>query len=178
MKNNITENEIIKEKEELESGLQEIISKAIASKKANIIYIVADLIADLGEEAESLVDALIETGNAKYMCIYASQIKGAPVMKLAKEVVETKNYRYFTEFALSVKGAPIGYLADAMCMYGTAQEIYEFALNVKKAPKDKLARAMIRVGNESDIEAYAYDVMHMSTEDFVEKFGQTYEREI
>lgn len=156
---------------ENDKKIQELAKEAIKERNPyTICFLGINFIDELSKEIKNkMVETLIRTKSAKYIYRFASQVKDAPMNRLAVGIVETKDVEYIEMFA-QIEGAPVDYLAGSIAKIGTAQDIYRFAMSVSKAPKEKLAKAICKKGSTTDIEAYAYDVMHVPTEVFMKEY--------
>lgn len=167
---------INEDKKKIDIEIKNLAIKAIKSKKANSIFMVADSFAeDLGPEIiAQMVNAVIEIGDPKFIYQFAT-IKEAPIDKLAKGLIETNSpmtMKYILEFASKIKDAPINTLTKATIKKGSGNDIYQFALLVPDAPVDKLAFAILDKGDSANIEDFASNIFQMSTSDFYDVYGR------
>lgn len=164
---------IVEEKKDLKKDIERVAVEAIEAKSAKMICLVAYNFAEELDEKIicKMAETLIEIGEAENIYSFATQVKNAPIKKLAEGIIATKDADYIEMFA-RIKGAPIDILADAIIELRNAQAIYSFALNVKGAPKKKMAKAILKVGKEEDWEAYALDIMHTSVVDLIIDYAE------
>ena len=167
--------EILKENDK---KLLELAKSAIKERNGyTICFIGINFFDELSKEIKSkLVDTLIRIKSAKYIYRFASQVKEAPMNRLAVGIAATRDVEYIEMFA-KLEGAPVEYLAGVVAKIGSAQDIYRFAMNVDNAPKEKLAKAICKQGTAFDIETYAYDVMHVPAEEFMKEYNVNFDIE-
>ena len=103
---------------------------------------------------DKLAEVIILIKDPRYIYKFACDIEGAPVGKLAKAIIETKDAKYIYLFARDVKGASIDELADAVIETKNAKYIYLFACDIG-APINKLANAILATRKAAEINDFA-----------------------
>ena len=113
-----------------------------------------------GAHVDKLLDGILGVGYIDLNCLlsFARDVKGAPVIRIARIFIKTKKARKIYEFALLVKGAPIDELADAIIEIGDPIFICEFASDIEGAPISKLLKAILKVGDLIDLCRFAKQV--------------------
>ena len=137
-------------------GLKNLENKVIKTKNARYIYLFAIDVKEVN--IEKLENEIIETKSARYIYLFAKDVKGSNIEKLENAIIETKNARYIYEFALYIKGANIEKLENAIIETKNARYIYEFALYIKGANIEKLENAIIETKNVEYIYLFARDI--------------------
>ena len=100
-------------------------------------------------------DAILKTGDAEYICTFASNIKGANISRLESAIINTGDARCIYFFANDVNDANISRLEDAIINTGNAKDIYDFARDVEGANISRLEDAIIETGNARYIYGFA-----------------------
>ena len=128
----------------------------IATGDADYIFLFAKLVK--GANISKLEDAIIATGDAEYIFYFARDIEGANISKLEDAIIAINNIKYMFYFARDIKGANIEKIEDVIIAYGDFKFIYDFAEEIEGANIEKLEDAIIATGNAEYIYLFASDV--------------------
>lgn len=113
-----------------------------------------------------IVDCLILTGNAESIYNIATRISDInEIHRLENAIVETMDTRYICLFAQNIIGANIRRLQDAVLVIGKATgngiDIYMFAKNVNGADKEKIEDSVIATRNLSLINDFSHSEINL-----------------
>ena len=128
----------------------------IATGDAEYIYLFARDVK--GANISKLEDAIIATDDAEYIFYFARDIEGANISKLEDAIIATNNIEYIFYFARDIKGANIEKLENVIIADGDFEFIYYFAKEVEGATISKLEDAIIATGNAEYIYKFARDI--------------------
>ena len=127
----------------------------IESKNAEYIYKIA-IVIDIN--IVKLEDAIIQTGNAKFIFYFARDVKGASIEKLEDAIIQIGNAEFMYDFSEFIEGANIPKLEDAIIQTGNAEFMFYFAKSQKGANIEKLEDAIIQTGDAEWINRYAMEI--------------------
>ena len=105
-----------------------------------------------------LENAIIATGDAEYIYLFARDVKGANISKLEDAIIATDDAEYIFYFARDIESANIKKLENAILASSDAEYIYLFARDVKGANISKLEDAIIATNNIEYIFYFARDI--------------------
>ncbi len=103
-------------------------------------------------------DAIINTGDAKYICAFVREVKYANIEKLEDQIIYIGDPYYIYNFACKVKGANIKKLEDAIIATGNVDFIRKFSGSVIGSNTKKLYEALSEIERPQQLEK-SFDVM-------------------
>lgn len=124
---------------------------------------------------DKLAEVIILIKNPRDIYEFARDIEGAPIDKLAKAIIETRDAKYIYLFARDIKGVSIDEFADAIIATGSALYIYYFACDIEGAPINKLAYAVLATRKAAEINDFALGMQNkgLLNEKLMLKFAET-----
>ena len=145
----------------------------IESKNAEYIYKIA-IVIDIN--IVKLEDAIIQTGNAKFIFYFARDVKGASIEKLEDAIIQIGNAEFMYDFSEFIEGANIPKLEDAIIQTGNAEWINRYAMEIEGANIEKTKQTLDYIKKRENDFAKLMSLLNYGNYDEIVNNSQEYEQ--